>query len=438
MCTRTHTLNEYSRNDVAMDLWTRGATAMASGKTGKAIRLFDQCITEDATAVAFFRSRGDAHMTAKNYVAALSDFEQAYDMMEAAPPARVMPMLCKMARCHLGLGSCRPAMRVVHEALSVDPTYKPARALQRRLMCLQEGEEAFRQALANGRQRAARSSWDMCVHVYEEEGCAVPVAVRCWEVDLAVAERDWVDAESTAEKISNEEPGDVGAMLTRINVLVLVDELQAALEQTTAGLRLDPDNASLKTSRARIKAICRLDAQGDAHMDSKDNGAALQVWQHILELVPDGPEDGGGGLLRARFLLKKAKAELKLRQFAEGLGSVNASLKLDASRWDSYLVKGRCHVGLRQRDLAVKDFRTCIRKAEVNESGTSAGRSRKTVTDYYEILGVPPDCTLAEVRKAYKKAMIKYHSDKGGAEGKFKLVKEAYSVLSDPEAGRKL
>ena len=57
--------------------------------------------------------------------------------------------------------------------------------------------------------------------------------------------------------------------------------------------------------------------------------------------------------------------------------------------------------------------------------------------DYYGVLGLSYAATDAELKKAYRKAALKWHPDKNPdnaeeAEGKFKLVGEAYSVLSDP------
>ncbi len=57
--------------------------------------------------------------------------------------------------------------------------------------------------------------------------------------------------------------------------------------------------------------------------------------------------------------------------------------------------------------------------------------------DYYEILEVSKDATFEEIKKAYRRLALKYHPDRNPgdkeAEEKFKLINEAYQVLSDKE-----
>lgn len=58
--------------------------------------------------------------------------------------------------------------------------------------------------------------------------------------------------------------------------------------------------------------------------------------------------------------------------------------------------------------------------------------------DIYELLGVTPESTESEIRKAYRKASLRYHPDKNrddpSAADKFHLVTVAQDILTDPVA----
>ncbi|KAL9229273.1 hypothetical protein vseg_004758 [Gypsophila vaccaria] len=60
--------------------------------------------------------------------------------------------------------------------------------------------------------------------------------------------------------------------------------------------------------------------------------------------------------------------------------------------------------------------------------------------EYYDILNLSKDCSVVDIRRAYRKLAMQWHPDKwaktpallGQAKQKFQKIQEAYSVLSDP------
>ncbi|MCL7419541.1 MAG: molecular chaperone DnaJ [Methylobacter sp.] len=58
--------------------------------------------------------------------------------------------------------------------------------------------------------------------------------------------------------------------------------------------------------------------------------------------------------------------------------------------------------------------------------------------DFYKLLGLDRNASDAEIKKSYRRLAMKYHPDRNkdnpvDAEAKFKQIKEAYEVLSDPK-----
>lgn len=57
--------------------------------------------------------------------------------------------------------------------------------------------------------------------------------------------------------------------------------------------------------------------------------------------------------------------------------------------------------------------------------------------DYYNVLGVSPDATFEDIKKAYRKLALETHPDRNPddprAEERFKRISEAYGVLGDSD-----
>lgn len=55
-------------------------------------------------------------------------------------------------------------------------------------------------------------------------------------------------------------------------------------------------------------------------------------------------------------------------------------------------------------------------------------------TELYDALGVAPDATPEEIKRAHRKVVKQHHPDAGGDAQRFGAIQRAYDVLSDPDA----
>lgn len=53
------------------------------------------------------------------------------------------------------------------------------------------------------------------------------------------------------------------------------------------------------------------------------------------------------------------------------------------------------------------------------------------MTDHYQTLGLQPNATVDQIKKAYRSLAMKHHPDRGGDQAKFKDISVAYDTLSD-------
>jgi curved DNA-binding protein CbpA len=78
-------------------------------------------------------------------------------------------------------------------------------------------------------------------------------------------------------------------------------------------------------------------------------------------------------------------------------------------------------------------------QAKLKDAQDKAKKAKRK--DYYKILDVPKTATEADIKKAYKKAALKWHPDKNSqteedrvkAEKMFKDINEANAVLTDKD-----
>ena len=67
------------------------------------------------------------------------------------------------------------------------------------------------------------------------------------------------------------------------------------------------------------------------------------------------------------------------------------------------------------------------------QCGPTAPSRRRSTPSYYDVLGVAPSSSEAQIRSAYRQRVLHAHPDKGGDGATFDTLQEAYATLSDPQ-----
>lgn len=161
----------------------------------------------------------------------------------------------------------------------------------------------------------------------------------------------------------------------------------------------------------------------------------------------------GDAPARAVLYSNRAAALQAQNKLLDALSDCFLARALDPTYKRSLQRRADAHMALGDFAAAVRD----LEELEADGQGDAAVQAKLAearrkvqkgaVVDHYAVLGVAMTCSGAEAKAAYRQLALKHHPDKapaeGGeamraaAEGLFKLLAQAFAVLSDPVARRR-
>ncbi|KAJ7065365.1 hypothetical protein C8F01DRAFT_1125375 [Mycena amicta] len=400
----------------------QGNEAFKAKKFDEAISLYSKAIEMNPVEPSYLTNRAAAYMGIKRFRPAVEDCQLAATLQAAAPSAKT---LLRLARCQFALGSIAPTSSTLRSVLAIEPKNAPALQLQSKINILEGHLKTFETAKAKRDWAHARLALDKCLQGIEGEGGEIPTDWRLWRIELELAR---------ARPMS---------LLPAGLVLFLSGKLPQALQHVQSALRGDPGHEPAQRLRKRVKDVERLKDEGNTAFKAGRLQEAVDKYGEALERVGEAEEDGKGGQIRATLLSNRATALLKLERHEDALADTDASLQLVSTSFKALRTRARIHLHLEQYDRCVQDFKAAIQQASMDGSAgeadvkalrlelkkAEAALKRSKTKDYYKILGVPRDCSEAEIKKGYRRESLKHHPDKGGDEEKFKLVVEANAEL---------
>ncbi|KAH9973385.1 hypothetical protein BJV74DRAFT_889074 [Russula compacta] len=428
----------------AEKLKEQGNEFFKSGQYNEAIDLYTKAIGLVSDEPAYLTNRAAAYIAIKRFRPALADCGFAVTLQTRStgkpPPPK---MLLRLARCHLELAQTTAALSTLRDVLTAEPGC--VRAMQMQMSALQL--EAHVNNLEGLRRRQewgkARDELKQCLGAIEAEESEIPVEWRLWHVEIELAHGNWDGANRAVNDALPLQPNSPDVLTLRGLVHFLVGQFQQALEDTVSALRYDPGHQPAQRLRMRVKQVKRLLNEGSQAFELGRLREALSRDTEALELVGENENEGKGYWLRALLLSHRALTLVNLFRYDDALIDAEASLSLKPH---FRTLRTRAHIRMHNEEYyyAIADFRLALELAEFDGEDSHVRAIRddlmlaeaaleRSKTDYYKILGIPRDCNEVDIRSAYRRQSLKHHPDKGGNEDWFKLLNEAYGVLSDPE-----
>jgi len=238
----------------------------------------------------------------------------------------------------------------------------------------------------------------------------------------------------------------IPALLLRGRTYYMLNDFELAQRHFREGLRMDPEHKECKQVYRQLKAMLNTQKNADEELAGRKLQEAYEDYTKGMQFDPQHRH------FNSKMMLGRCKCRLKMKKHKTTIEECTAFIDMlqEGEHDRGQLVEGvmsraEAHLASEDYDNAVRDFEYAHKlqpdNGHVNEALNNAKKRQKMAKrkDYYKILGVSSDADERTIRKAYKRAALKWHPDKAKPEEreenekKFRDVAEAHEVLLDPE-----
>lgn len=233
---------------------------------------------------------------------------------------------------------------------------------------------------------------------------------------------------------------------------------QRAMDQVKECLQTDPDNKQCLEMFKAMKGINKILLNSEKKLSSNESIDTLQAMYEKYLKSENNPllsfqEENLPDLFNG--YMHRISANL-CRGYLEKSGGSEDEVGKSAIKWCAIATKGHekenefmhllgeAYMKAEEWESAMRQYQEILRlfqddtkaQQQLQKAQNFARNPQKK--DYYKVLGVSKSCTDAELKKAFRQLVKKYHPDKNPedpefAQKKMTEINTAYEVLSDPK-----
>ena len=444
-----------SLREEATAVYKKGDFADAIAKYSRALAALGAPPLDAPLASVLLTNRAAAAVMLKRFAAASADCGAAL-ALDAGNAKAAM----RKAAADIALGDAEGAIALYTAVLAADAANAAAKRER-------AAAQAVWKRICEARGAAAAGEHDRVVALTAllADTCPAAPALRLLRAEALLASgAAGAAVDATAESLAS---GDLDAadsaplLFCRARALNYTGRGDSACKLLVEVLRHDPDNSGAAKLLKLIKKSEALKEAGNAAFKAGRWDDALAAYGDALALDPRNRA------LASKLHANRATALIKAGRHSDAVAECDACVAADPANWKGFARRGEAQTALGDVEsvgAAVRDFNTAkellggVAKAahvapvvaEENREALKAveaglAKAQKALKkakrkDYYGLLGIDKHADEDAVKKAYKRAALKWHPDRHStaneaekvkAEAMFKEVTEANEVLSD-------
>ena len=416
----------------ASELKSLADAALLKSELSIAIDYYDQIIHLDPSQINYF-NRANAYIKKRSYHSAITDLTTAVTKDE-----KFIKGYIYKAKVEKMIGLCSQSMESLQKVLILQNTHKEAnQELPKVTQCAHLITEAQTSYDHKNYQNTINILNQISEIAYESTSIIL-LRARC-HAHLKDHQSVLIDT----RKILQHDKKNIEALHLRGQAYYHLGEHDNALTHYKEILRNDPEHVTVKAATKRLKLYKKYLEAADAALNEKRYNDAIESLTQAIEAEPQHI------VTLPSLHLKKCDALLQLRQHTEAITACTAVITLEENNLDAYMKRGECYLASGLFQEAINDYQKAV---SINNSHQPAQEGlhraqnalkKSLEKDYYKELGVSRQATDREIKKAFRKLALLYHPDKISdsatdeeketAQNKFRIIAEAYEVLSDTE-----
>ena len=399
-----------------------------------AVGLYTEAIQIDPSQDTLYNNRGLCFMNLDNLERAKDDLKQAISLN----PKNVKA-LKRLGIVNLQQGELQEAYIYFKRCVDIEPN----EILHKEE--LKVCEELIDKKKELDKLKFVENDWNKCLEISSK---LIEKCKKCFEIKLiyfqSLIQTFNIDKglKYYRNNFNQNEQNNEELQFILINAYFIDGKYDKAKQFLINLLSRTQDNKLIAKTNKLAKKLEEIQKEKDkANECFKNNNfdEAINKYTNLLSM------DTNNKLFNALILSNRALCYYKKKELFKALHDINSSIKLNGNYWKSYRRRANINIELKYSEQAKDDLKKVLELDPLNKEAMSLlddiqneeRMSKKR--DLYKLLNVNKFSSQDEIRRNFKKLVIKWHPDKNNqseeqkeyAEKMFKDINEAYSILSD-------